>query len=159
MAHDLCASTSLAQLSYFYEKCLQVWYTGLKICQSLLKSILWSKFIGPRRGMVGLDHVLGNGIQGVAGIDLYNAILASKAAGPPNYNYWNGTKTCGVGTTDLTGSCDGDAASLYSAATNNDFAFWAAAWAYKASGDSADLLNAQTFQQAYIQVENSTGLQ
>lgn len=36
---------------------------------------------------------------------------------------------------------------------------WAASWAYKASGDPQDLLNAQTFQQAYIQVENATGRQ
>lgn len=67
-------------------------------------------------------------------------------------------RVCGNGTR-ISSSCDGDASSLYAASTRYDFAFWAAAWAFKATGNATLLADAQEFQASFLLVEAAAGLQ
>ena len=65
---------------------------------------------------------------------------------------------CGVGSSAAS-ACVGDASSLYAANTYNDFVLWAAAWNYKATGNSSLLADTDALQQAYLQTEAVAGLQ
>lgn len=68
-------------------------------------------------------------------------------------------QVCGVGSAFQAASvCGGDARALYAASTYNDFALWAAAWAFKATGNLSALADAQAFQQSFLQNEAAAGL-
>ena len=56
-------------------------------------------------------------------------------------------------------ACVGDASSLYNAITYHDFALWAAAWNFKATGNNSLLVDTEALQQSYLQTEAVAGQQ
>lgn len=96
----------------------------------------------------------------IEGLDLYQAASSSLAQGTyVTFKYATpAARFCGNGTEPkAVATCDGDASKLYTAQTYHDFALWAAAWNYKATGNSTVLLEAGSFLTAYLQTE--AGLQ
>ena len=95
-----------------------------------------------------------------AGLAVYYAAAASASASQASYNYATATsRLCGVGAQAASAAnCSGDGSALYTAVTYNDFLLWAAAWGYRATGNASLLLDAQAWQQNYIQGELAAGL-
>lgn len=110
-----------------------------------------------QRVIIHWSALLSTGVHFV-GLQLYQATAASANNSAARHNYGSGSVTCSTGT-QVTADCSGDASGLYKTTTFNDFAFWAAAWAFRATGDTGYLIQAQTFQQRFIQGEAAANLQ